>query len=128
MILVDTNIIVDAILDPASKAGEALRLALQSDAGINPIILAELAGGLKNPAAVIDVVPNELKRLSLPWAAAPIAARAFRQYRQATDGPKTSPLPDFYIGAHAEADGLTVLTSNKGRYKTYFPRIDVLFP
>ena len=128
MILVDTNIIVDAMLDQSSRAGKALRLALHSGAGVNPIIMAELAGGLKDPAAVFDVVPSELKRLILPWAAAPIAARAFRQYRQRTDGPRTSPLPDFYIGAHAEAEGFKVLTSDKGRYKTYFPEIDILFP
>ena len=128
MILVDTNIIVDAILESSSKAGNALRNALQSGAGINPIILAELAGGLKDPTAVFDVVPSELKRLPLPWTAAPIAARAFRRYRRETDGPKTSPLPDFYIGAHAEAEGLTILTGDKGRYQTYFPEVDVLFP
>ena len=128
MILVDTNIIVDAILDSASNAAYALRQALQSGAGINQIILAELAGGLKDPALIFETVPGELKRLPLPWTAAPLAARAFRRYRQETDGPKISPMPDFYIGAHAEAANLTVLTSDKGRYQTYFPKVDVIFP
>lgn len=128
MILVDTNIIIDAILDSSSRAANALRQALQFGAGINQIILAELAGGLKDPTAVFDTVPNELRRLQLPWLAAPLAARAFLQYRRDTDGPKTSPMPDFYIGAHAEAEKLTILTSDKGRYQTYFPKINVIFP
>jgi predicted nucleic acid-binding protein len=41
---------------------------------------------------------------------------------------KTSPLPDFYIGAHAEAEGLTLVTRDAARYRTYFPTVAVIAP
>ena len=49
------------------------------------------------------------------------------RYRQ-SGGQRHSPLPDFYIGAHAEADGLTLLTRDVGRYRTYFPSIKLIAP
>lgn len=128
MILVDTNIIVDATMNLDSDAARALREAIMVGAGINQIILAELAGGLHDPNEVFGFVPSQIKRLPIPWEAAPIAARAFGKYRKTNQGPKVSPLPDFYIGAHAEVENLQVLTSDKGRYATYFPTIDVHFP
>ena len=49
------------------------------------------------------------------------------QYRRA-GGPRTSLLSDFYIGAHAEAAGLTLVTRDVGRYATYFPAVAVVTP
>ena len=68
-----------------------------------------------------------LERLSLPYAAAFLAGRAFLRYRRA-GGARTSPLPDFYIGAHAAADGLTLVTRDVGRYRTYFPSVKLVAP
>jgi predicted nucleic acid-binding protein len=51
----------------------------------------------------------------------------FRQYRQ-RGGTKTGVLPDFFIGAHAQADGYQLLTRDAGRYKTYFPKIKLICP
>ena len=41
---------------------------------------------------------------------------------------RSSPLPDFYIGAHAEADDLTLLTRDAGRYRSYFPSVELVTP
>jgi predicted nucleic acid-binding protein len=46
----------------------------------------------------------------------------FLQYRR-RKGTKRSPLPDFYIGAHAAVEGLTLLTRDQRRYQSYFPHV-----
>jgi predicted nucleic acid-binding protein len=56
-----------------------------------------------------------------------VAARAYQQYRK-TGGTRTSPLPDFYIGAHAEAAGYSLLTRDVPRYRTYFPTVPLIVP
>jgi len=65
--------------------------------------------------------------LDLTRPAAQLAANAFRSYRQ-RGGSKTGVLPDFFIGAHAQADGHQLLTRDAGRYKTYFPKIKLICP
>jgi predicted nucleic acid-binding protein len=37
-------------------------------------------------------------------------------------------MPDFYIGAHTAIAGLTLLTRDPGRYRTYFPTLPVIAP
>jgi predicted nucleic acid-binding protein len=41
---------------------------------------------------------------------------------------RTSPLPDFYIGAHAAIGGLEPLTRDAARYRSYFPKVEILVP
>ena len=43
-------------------------------------------------------------------------------------GTKDSPLPDFYIGAHSEIEGLTLVTRDAARYRTYFPGVTIICP
>ena len=43
-------------------------------------------------------------------------------------GLRTSPLPDFYIGAHAAVSGLSLLTRGARRYAGYFPRVRLISP
>jgi predicted nucleic acid-binding protein len=67
------------------------------------------------------------KRESLPWDAAFFAGQAFKAYRTRM-GEKRSPLPDFYVGAHATISGYRLLTRDDARYRTYFPRLEVISP
>lgn len=133
MVLVDTNVLLDICtkdpvwfewsssqLQPIINAGEA---------AINPIIYAELAPAYAT-AAELDsrlVPPGDFLRLALPYAAAFPAARAFAAYRKA-GGTRTAPLPDFFIGAHAEVDNLTLLTRDPLRYRTHFPSVRLICP
>src|SRR4029077_8401837 len=61
-------------------------------------------------------------RAPLPWEAAFLAAKAFKDYRR-RGGVKRSPLPDFFIGAHAAVAGMTLLTRDPRRYRKHFPKL-----
>ena len=130
--LFDTNALLDVATSDArwlAWSEEQFRAAAaQGPIRINPIIYAELATAF---AAQDDLdrwlAPAVFQRLALPYAAGWLAAQAFLKYRRAC-GAKTSPLPDFYIGAHAEAEGLTLVTRDAARYRTYFPNVALVTP
>jgi len=61
----------------------------------------------------------------LPWEAAFLAGKCFLRYRRA-GGTRRSPLPDFFIGAHAAVEGLTLLTRDATRYRSYFPKLELI--
>ena len=132
MFLVDTNVLLDIFTNDAkwrSWSEHAVRDALVTGSvGINPIIYAEASPAFVD-AGRFDRSLDALMvaRLQLPYAAAFTAGRAFLQYRRA-GGTRTSPLPDFYIGAHAITDGLVLLTRDVARYRTYFPSIALITP
>ncbi len=75
-----------------------------------------------------DALPAEdFLRLPLPWEATFLAGKCFVRYRRRS-GARTSPLPDFYIGAHAAVEGLVLLTRDPTRYRTYFPSLELIAP
>lgn len=130
--LVDSNVIIDVLTRNALWA-EWSRTALRAageegELSINPIIYAELASGFAT-AADLDrqVEAGFFRRLPLPYEAGFVAGWAFVNYRR-RGGARTSPLPDFYIGAHAAVSGLTLLTRDARRYRAYFPRVRLISP
>lgn len=131
MVLVDANVLLDVVTaDPVWSGWSQRELAQLAADGlaINPILYAELAPAFRTEAelaAVFRIWP--LQRLALPYEAAWPAARAFAEYRR-RGGPRTSPLPDFFIGAHAEVSGLSLLTRDATRYRTYFPQVRLICP
>lgn len=133
MVLVDTNILLDAATrDPVWFAWFSSKLAPVINAGeaaINPIIYSELAPGFASEHELDSTLlpPDCFHRLHLPYAAAFPAARAFIAYRK-SGGARTSPLPDFFIGAHAEVEGHTILTRDTARYRSYFPAVKLICP
>src|SRR5439155_2683764 len=73
-------------------------------------------------------LPDEFfRREALPWEAAFLAGKCFVKYRRA-GGARRAPLPDFYIGAHAAVRGMPLLTRDAGRYRTYFPKLELVVP
>ncbi|MXY25504.1 MAG: type II toxin-antitoxin system VapC family toxin [Acidobacteria bacterium] len=132
MFLLDTNVLLDIFTDdPQWRAWSENALAealVAGPIGINPIIYAEASLAF-DVAETLDRQLDELmiERLPLPYNAAFGAARAFRRYRDA-GGARSAPLPDFYIGAHAEADGLTLVTRDSRRFQTYFPVVPMVSP
>jgi predicted nucleic acid-binding protein len=75
-----------------------------------------------------DALPSgDFRRAALPWAAVFLAGKAFLSYRRSR-GAASTPLPDFYIGAHAAVADLALLTRDARRYRTYFPTVRLLAP
>jgi predicted nucleic acid-binding protein len=95
---------------------------------VNPIINAETSIGFEKMDELDAVLSSTyFRRLPLPWEAAFLAGKCFLDYRR-KDGRKRSPLPDFYIGAHAEISGMTLLTHDTPRYRSYFPALQIIAP
>lgn len=112
-VLVDSSVILDIVTNDAEwGAWSADAVARGAETGtlmINPIIYAEVSVGFKRIEEVEAAVPAEyFQRVSLPWEAAFLAGKSFLRYRR-WGGGKQSPLPDFYIGAHAAVSGLSLL-------------------
>ena len=132
MNLFDTNVLLDiATADPIWLAWSEMQFRNASAQGpilINPIIYAELAPAFANVADLDQWLDSGIfQRLPLPFGAGWLAAQAFLKYRR-SGGTKTSPLPDFYIGAHAEFEQLTLVTRDASRYRTYFPSVKLIAP
>ncbi|MGH6993165.1 MAG: type II toxin-antitoxin system VapC family toxin [Caulobacteraceae bacterium] len=132
MILVDSNVIIDVLGEDAawvSWSEAALSRAADADEiAINPIIYAEVSMGYVSIEELESRLgAHEFRRVELPYSAAFIAGRAFMLYRR-RGGSRTSPLSDFYIGAHAAVSGMRLLTRDPRRYLDYFPALDLISP
>lgn len=131
MILVDTNVLVDVIHQDPIWLDWSLRELIKAqnqEILTNYVVYAELH--THNTAGPhIDAFLQNLgvQVLDLSRPAAQLAALAFRSYRQ-RGGTKTGVLPDFFIGAHAQAEGFQLLTRDAGRYRSCFPGIDLICP
>ena len=132
MVLADSNVLLDIIkCDPQWLPWSRFALTnalLNGRVFVNPLIYAELPITYQT-SAQLDQILNLLgiERAELPWEAAHLAGQAFIQYKR-RGGNKTSPLPDFYIGAHAQVAGFTLLTRDVNRFRTYFPSVCLLTP
>ncbi len=138
MILLDTNVVVDALdKDQAHHTWSKKQIedAVTGDGGgISVVTMAELCAGARSP----ENVEPEIKRLGitvhdLPAAVAVICGRAYRHYvtaRRDSGGtaPPKMPLPDFFIGAQAEIMGWKIATRDHERFKKYFPKVALVTP
>ncbi|CAN5218334.1 type II toxin-antitoxin system VapC family toxin [soil metagenome] len=132
LVLVDADVLLDVLTDDpawADRSGAALaRVADDARLAINPIVYAEVSIGFERIEELDEALPTAtFVRVALPWAAAFLAGKCFLQYRRA-GGARRSPLPDFYIGAHAAVAGVPLLTRDEGRYRTYLPRLALITP
>jgi predicted nucleic acid-binding protein len=130
--LVDSSVLLDVLTENDEWLDwSAAALARAADTGrllINPLVYAEVSAGfdrIEQLDAALD--PATFVRRPLPWEAGFLAAKVFLKYRRG-GGTRRSPLPDFYIGAHAAVEGLTLLTRDARRVRTYFPRLRVVAP
>jgi predicted nucleic acid-binding protein len=130
--LVDSNVLLDIFTEDANWlewSNEALATAAEGGPlYINPVIYAEVSVRFSRVEDLEDALPSaEFRRAALPWAAAFLAGKAFVSYRR-NRGAASTPLPDFFIGAHAAVDDLALLTRDARRYRTYFPTVRLLAP
>ena len=130
--LVDSNVLLDVVTEDPSRfewSSSALaRCAEEGPLAVNPLIYAEVSIGFERIEELDEVLDSAgLLRLPLPWEAAFLAGTCFVRYRR-RGGARSSTLPDLYIGAHALVEGLTLLTRDSARYRTYFPRLTLVSP
>lgn len=130
--LVDSNVLLDVLTrDNAWLEWSSQALADAADSAplvINPIVYAEVSMGYSRIEDVDQALdPNFFVRTPLPWSAAFLAGKSFLQYRRC-GGVRRSPLPDFFIGAHAAVSKFRLLTRDAARYRSYFPTVEVIAP
>lgn len=129
--LVDSSVLLDVMAPSPWRAWSEEHLARAAEAGelaINQVVYAEVAVGFASAERLERTLQGVgLKRLGLPWAAAWRVAEAFLAYRR-RGGSRTTPLPDFFIGAHAAVAGLTLLTRDPSRVRTYFREVNLTAP
>lgn len=128
--LVDTNVLLDIINQDAAwfswSEGALRKAAEHSTLAINPIVFAEVSMKFDRiedaDAALLDFV-----REPLPYEAGFLAGKVYLAYRR-RGGAKRSPMPDFYVGAHAVIGRMNLLTRDAARYRTYFPGLTIVAP
>ena len=130
--LVDSNVLFDFLTeDDAWFDWSSAMLEQAGNMGtvaINQVVYAEVSVRY----STIEDLDKELAvdyfaRLSIPWEAAFLAGKAFARYKR-QGGTRRSPLPDFFIGAHAAVTGMTLLTRDPWRYRAYFPKLKIIAP
>ena len=132
MTLVDSNVLLDVLTeDPAWAGWSSEALVHAFDEGpvvVNPIVYAEVSVGFDRIEELDEALPAAaFVREPLPYPAGFVAGKAFLSYRR-SGGTKPAPLPDFYIGAHAAVASYRLLTRDTRRYRTHFPRLELIAP
>lgn len=131
-VLVDSNVLLDILEEDScwfsSSADRLAECAEHAVLLINPVIYAEVSVGFNRIEELEEALPHAaFTRRPLPWEAAFLAGKCFVRYRRA-GGIRRSPLPDFFIGAHAAVEGLALLTRDATRYRSYFPQLELIAP
>ena len=130
--LVDSKVLIDLWEDESEWKGWSSAMVTEctrrGQLVINPIVFAELSAGFSSYEDVDALLPESfVRREALPWEAGFLAGRAFALYRE-LGGPRPSPLPDFYICAHAAVAGYSLLTRDPRRCRYYFPKLRFISP
>ena len=131
-VLVDSNVLLDVATDDPTwvewSSGMLERVADEAPLIINALVYAEVSIGFDTIEDLDAALPPDLYvREELPFDAAFLAGKSYIAYRRA-GGARRSPLPDFYIGAHAAVAGYRLLTRDATRYRTYFPTLELIAP
>ncbi len=132
LVLVDSNVLLDILTEDPTwykwSSTQLEKIAQTHQLAINPIIYAEISVGFSHIETLETCLPpTTFARLALPWDAAFLAGKAFLHYKK-NKGAQKSTMPDFFIGAHAMVNSLTLLTRDGRRYLTYFPKIQLIAP
>ena len=132
MILIDTNILLDVVTDDPAWADWSQQqldvAALRDRLAINPVVYAEFSSRFRRIEDLDAMLASvEIAVADMPRSALFLAGRVFRTYRS-RGGPRTSILPDFFIGAQATVFAAPLITRDAGRYRTYFPTLELIAP
>lgn len=131
-VLIDANVLLDVMTEDerwlAWSAGAIERAAERHRLVINPVIYAEVSIRYSQIEELDIALPATMfDRELIPYEAAFLAGKVFLAYRR-RGGTRQSPLPDFFIGAHAAVAGYRLMTRDVARYRTYFPKLSLISP
>jgi predicted nucleic acid-binding protein len=139
MILLDTNVLIDAQNETSPFFEWSTKVVSEavtaSGAAINAVIMAELCAGKETIGELLERELHQagIQLLDLPLKAAATCGIAYRKYRSARSKSaggfaSPTPLPDFFIGAHAELMGWKLATRDSERFQLYFPTVQLIQP
>lgn len=131
-VIVDSNVILDVVTaDPtwlAWSVGHLNALSLRSRLIVNAIVFAEVSARYSTPEEVDEVFGGmQLVMEEIPKVGLFLGGAALKRYRD-SGGERSGILPDFLIGAHATVTGRVLLTRDRGRFRTYFPSLELITP
>jgi predicted nucleic acid-binding protein len=131
-VLVDSNVLLDVLTeDPVWFDWSSSALEEHAESSvlvINPIIYSEVSVRFERIEELEEALPSDVfRRDPLPWEAGFLAGKCFLRYRK-QGGVRRSPLPDFYVGAHAAVRRASLLTRDAARYRAYFPTVKLIAP
>ena len=131
-VLVDSDVILDIFLDNPAWAEWSLetlgKYGSRTALYINAVVYAELSMGFEKIEDLEWAIGRGgFKMLEIPKEALFLAGKAFLKYRQ-QKGPKRSPLPDFFVGAHAAILEIPLITRNVANYRNFLPTVKLISP
>ena len=132
MTLVDSSVLLDVLTDGQVWAdwsqAQLEQAAAVGPLVINDVIYAEISARYPSVDVVDSVIRDAgVDVVPIPRSALFLAGKAYLRYR-ATGGVRTGVLSDFFIGAHAQAERLPLLTRDIRRYRSYFPAVTLIAP
>jgi len=128
---IDSNVLIDLIGGKTAftKASISALDAARMDGAliVCPLVVAEISGHFATPAALLSAL-GEMQIVLEGFCAEALhlAGTTFVRYRQRSAKPKERMLADFLVGAHALHHADTLLTRDRGYYRTYFPKLRVV--
>ena len=130
--LADSSVLLDVFsADPVWaewSIGSLEKAWAEGTVFLDPVVYSEISIRFSR----IELLEEALSESCLVWSDIPrealfLAGKAFLEYRKA-GGSRTSPLPDFFIGAHAAVSGLVLITRDPTRMRKHYPRLRMLCP
>ncbi len=131
-IFIDSCVLLDLFTDDpvwADWSEKVLNEFAQTNTlHINSIVYTEVSIGFNRIEEVEEAISElNIKVVEIPREALFLAGKVFLKYKR-NKGIKNSPLPDFFIGAHAAVSKFDLITRDSARYKTYFPSLKLIYP
>jgi predicted nucleic acid-binding protein len=128
---IDSNVLID-LIGPANEFSDEAVAALDRARAkgalmICPMVVAEIASYF----ASADQLRSTLREMSIEVVDFGIpdlhgAGAAYVAYRKRSSKHKPRMLADFLVGSHALHHADSLLTRDRGYYRTYFPRLKLI--
>jgi hypothetical protein len=133
MIFFDTNVIVDILSEDAERKASCQEILINARAQgpvyISDTVYAETSVGMEKQQDLDDALESlGISKIHPNNKSLFMAGKAFKLYRESTQGNKVNVLADFFIGAQAFCEGVPLVTADPNRMKHYFPDLEVIIP